>query len=131
MYEYSIAKKCPICGNTLGYYVDNCGQMIKKCTACKHIIADNTVATNKTKYVYTTTSNAYPWEKDGITSGFISIHDNSTFKPIIPLTLEINCDSITLKNDSISFTMYNDKIKQFDTITINGVKFKKVEEENE
>ena len=62
-------------------------------------------------------------------------HDTNTAYSIInrvPETLIINCDSITLKHNDISirFCMDTD-IKHFDTITINGVKFKRVEENNE
>lgn len=115
--------RCPKCNGTMVEREYSNNIIYYECPFCGEI----------TKYGYTTTSNAYPLEKDGITSGFISIHDNSTFvctiKPVvIPTTLEINCDSITLKNDSIAFTICDDKIKQFDTIIINGVKFKKVEE---
>lgn len=113
--------RCPKCNGTMVEREFSNNIIYYACPFCGEI----------TKYGYFKTSNAYPLEKDGITSDFIRIHDNSTFKPVMPMTLEINCDSITLKNDSISFTMCDDKIKQFDTITINGIKFKKVEEENE
>ena len=49
-----------------------------------------------------------------------------------PLTLTIECDSITLKHNNISICFCSEKdIKQLDNIIINGIKFKKVEEENE
>ena len=45
-----------------------------------------------------------------------------------PLTLTIECDSITLKQNNISIRFCSEKdIKQFDSIIINGIKFKKVE----
>lgn len=145
MYEYSIAKKCPICGNTLGYYVDSCGQLVKKCTACKHIIADNTVVTNKTNIIdYNkcpiNTNNAFnASSEDRLFIDKEKLVNTCDINPIYkyisapPVTLEMNCDSITLVNNGI-FITFNDKgneIKQFDSITINGVKFKKVDEDNE
>ena len=49
-----------------------------------------------------------------------------------PLTLTIECDSITLKQNNISICFCSEKdIKQLDNIIINGIKFKKAEEENE
>ena len=62
----------------------------------------------------------------------LSIHDVGhmySIAPPPPLTLEIECDSITLKQNDISICFCSEKdIKQFDSITINGIKFKKVEE---
>lgn len=113
--------RCPKCNGTMVEREYSNNIIYYECPFCGEIA----------KYGYFTTSNAYPLEKDGITSDLIIKHDNSIFKPVMPTTLEINCDSVTLKNDSISFTMCDDKIKQFDTITINGIKFKRIEEENE
>lgn len=62
----------------------------------------------------------------------LSIHDiyhTYSIAPPPPLTLEIKCDSITLKQNDISICFCSEKdIKQFDSIIINGIKFKKVEE---
>lgn len=65
----------------------------------------------------------------------LSIHDFGhmySIAPPPPPTLEIECASITLKQNNISICFCSEKdIKQFDNIIINGIKFKKVEEENE
>ena len=116
--------RCPKCNGTMAKREYSNNIIYYECPFCGEIA----------KYGYFTTSNAYPLEKDGITSDLIIKHDNSRFKPVMPTTLEINCDSVTLVNNGI-FITFNDKgkneIKRFDTITINGIKFKKVEEDNE
>lgn len=43
-------------------------------------------------------------------------------------TLEMNCDDIILKQNNINICFDSEKdIEQFDSIIINGIKFKKVE----
>lgn len=48
-------------------------------------------------------------------------------------TIQIeNCEKIILKDKSLefSFELVADKIKNYDTLIINGIKFSRVEEEN-
>lgn len=142
MYEYSIAKKCPICGNTLGYYIDNYGQMVKKCIACKHIIADNTVATDKTTFtdcdsISTNTNDVLPHnysedyiKVDDIDASKIWCSKSYEIDQTKLNTIEIKCKTITLKQCEVEITFdLNMQLKDYDSITINGVKFKRVEGE--
>lgn len=130
MYENAFNEKCPVCGGIIGYHINSYGQIVKQCNNCKHIIADNVVTTDKTTVtdynVSTTTKTNTPL-----------LHNlNLDIDPMMysiapppPLTLEIKCDSITLKQNNISIRFCSEKdIKQFDSITINGVKFKRVED---
>lgn len=48
MYENYFNDKCPICGGVIGYYINSYGALVKECTNCKHIITNDTVATDKT-----------------------------------------------------------------------------------
>ena len=55
-----IAKRCPICGCIIGYYINSYGRVVKQCNNCKHIIADDVVTTDKTTvidYNQSTTTN--------------------------------------------------------------------------
>lgn len=104
---------CPRCGGVLVYNTDDENRLIKWCTCCKAnwIIGKDINTMNK----FTET---------------IKQDKNSSAQQL--LTLTIKCDSITLKQNDISICFCNEKdIKQFDNIIINGIKFKKVEEENE
>lgn len=61
MYENVLNERCPICGCIIGYYINSYGRVVKQCNNCKHIIADDIVATNKTiftGYNQSTTTNA-------------------------------------------------------------------------
>ena len=114
---------CPRCGGVLVYDTDNENRLIKWCTCCKAnwIIGKDIDTMNKLTETIQQDKN-------------LSIHDVDPMYSIIapppPLTLEIKCDSITLKQNDISICFCSEKdIKQFDSITINGIKFKKVEEE--
>lgn len=48
MYENAFNEKCPVCGGIIGYHINSYGQIVKQCSNCKHIIANDVVATNKT-----------------------------------------------------------------------------------
>lgn len=125
-------ERCPVCGGTLGYYINSYGRVVQQCTGCKHIIAHDVVApTNKTTftgYNQSTTTKTNTPLSNGLKLDIDSMY--SIIAPPQPLTLEIKCDSITLKQNDINIHFCSEKdIKQFDSIIINGVKFKKVEEE--
>ena len=117
---------CPRCGGVLVYNTDDENRLIKWCTCCKAnwIIGKDINTMNKFTETIKQDKNS-------------SAHDIGPMYSIIdslqqPLTLTIKCDSITLKQNDISICFCNEKdIKQFDNIIINGIKFKKVEEENE
>ena len=113
---------CPRCGGVLIYDTDNENRLVKWCTCCgaNWIIGKDMDTMNKLIETIQQDKN-------------LSIHDFDhmySIAPPPPLTLEIECDSITLKQNDISIRFCSEKdIKQFDSITINGIKFKKVEEE--
>lgn len=50
MYDNIFAERCPICGCIIGYHINSYGQVVKQCNNCKHIIADDVVATDKTTF---------------------------------------------------------------------------------
>lgn len=124
-------ERCPICGGTLGYHINSYGRVVQQCNRCKHIIADDVVLTDKTTFTgynqSTRTVTNTPLS-NGLKLDIDPMY--SIIAPPQPLTLEIKCDSITLKQNDISICFCSEKdIKQFDSIIINGIKFKKVEEE--
>lgn len=124
-------ERCPVCGGIIGYHINSYGQIVKQCNSCKHIITDDVVVTDKTTFT------GYNQSTTTKTNTPSSNNLNLDIDPMIysiapppPLTLEIKCDSITLKQNDISICFCSEKdIKQFDSIIINGVTFKKVEEE--
>lgn len=123
-------EKCPVCGGIIGYHINSYGRVVKQCNNCKHIIADDVVVTDKTTF---TGYNQSATTKTNIPLSNGLRHDIDpmmySIAPPPPLTLEIKCDSITLKQNDISIRFCSEKdIKQFDSIIINGIKFKKVEE---
>lgn len=123
-------EKCPVCGGTLGYHINSYGRVVQQCNRCKHIIADDVVITDKTTFTgynqSTRTVTNTPLSND-LKLDIDPMY--SIIAPPQPLTLEIKCDSITLKQNDISIRFCGEKdIKQFDNIIINGIKFKKVEE---
>lgn len=114
---------CPRCGGALVYNTDTENRLIKWCTCCRAtwIIGKDIDTMNKLTEVIKQDKNSF-------------IHDINPAYSIItpPKTLEIKCDSIILKQNDISICFYSEKnIKQFDSITINGIKFKRIEEDNE
>lgn len=126
-------ERCPVCGGTLGYHINSYGRVAQQCNRCKHIIADNVVLTDKTTFTgynqSTRTVTNTPLSND-LKLDIDPMY--SIIAPPQPLTLEIKCDSITLKQNDISICFCSEKdIKQFDSIIINGIKFKKVEEDND
>ena len=131
MYENVVNKRCPICGCIIGYHINSYGQIVKQCSNCKHIIADDVVATDKTTvtdYNQSTTTTKIPL----LNNLNLDVYHTYSITPPPLLTLEIKCDSITLKQNDISICFCSEKdIKQFDSIIINGIKFKKVEEDND
>lgn len=128
MYENVLNERCPICGCIIGYHINSYGQVVKQCNNCKHIIADDVIATDKTTvtdYNQPTTTTNTPL----LHNLNLDVDHSYSIAPPPPLTLEIKCDSITLKQNDISIRFCSEKdIKQFDSIIINGIKFKKVEE---
>lgn len=117
-----IDRYCRKCGGLITYNTDDEGRLIKWCSCCNtyYIIKDNV----NTQDELTTAINQHK-------QSLFHLHDiDPTYSIIIlPQTLEIKCDSITLKQNDISIRFCSEKdIKQFDSITINGIKFKKVEE---
>ena len=136
MYEKAFNEKCPVCGGIIGYHINSYGRVVKQCNNCKHIIADDVVTTDKTTvtdYNQSTTYNRSTTTKTNtpLLNGLRFDTDPMMYSiaPPSPLTLEIECDSITLKQNDISICFCSEKdIKRFDSIIINGIKFKKVEE---
>lgn len=130
MYENVLNERCPICGCIIGYHINSYGQIVKQCNNCKHIIADDVVTTDKTTvtdYNQSTTTKTNTPLLHNLNLDIDPMY--SIIAPPQPLTLEIKCDSITLKQNNISIRFCGEKdINQFDSITINGIKFKKVEE---
>lgn len=122
-------ERCPVCGCIIGYHINSYGQIVKQCSNCKHIIADDVVTTDKTTvtdYNQSATTKTNIPLSNGLK---LDVDHMYSIAPPPPLTLEIKCDSITLKQNDISIRFCSEKdIKQFDSITINGIKFKKVEE---
>lgn len=124
MYGEFFNERCPACGGALVYNTDNENRLIKWCNCCRAtwIIGKDIDTMNKLIEAIKQDKNSF-------------IHDINPIHSITeppPQTLEIKCDSITLKQNDISICFYSEKdIKQFDSITINGIKFKRVEEDNE
>lgn len=115
---------CPKCGGVITYNTDDEGRLIKWCSCCgTYYIVGNNI---NTQDELTTAINQ---DKQSL---YVHDIDPTTYFTIsrIPQTIEITCDSITLKHNDISIRFCTDKdIKQFDSITINGVKFKRMDEE--
>lgn len=114
---------CRKCGGVITYNTDDKGRLIKWCSCCgAYYIVGNNVNTQEEL------ATAINQHKQSL-----YFDNDSTYSIInrIPETLIINCDSITLKNNNISIVVTKNEqdIKRFDSIIINGVKFKKVEEE--
>lgn len=123
---------CPICGCIIGYYINSYGRVVKQCNNCKHIIADNVVTTDKTTITDYNQSTTTKTNTPLLHNLNLDVNHMNSIAPPPPLTLEIKCDSITLKQNDINICFCSEKdIKQFDSITINGIKFKKVEEDND
>jgi hypothetical protein len=123
-------ERCPVCGGTLGYHINSYGRVVQQCNRCKHIITADVVTTDKTTFTgynqSTRTVTNTPLS-NGLKLDIDPMY--SIIAPPQPLTLEIKCDSITLKQNDISICFCSEEdIKKFDSITINGIKFKKVEE---
>lgn len=123
---------CPACGGkgTIGYHINSYGQVVKQCNNCNYVITDDVVTTDKTTvtdYNQSTRTVTNTPLSNGLK---LDIDPMYSIAPPQPLTLKIKCDSITLKQNDISIRFCSEKdIKQFDSIIINGIKFKKVEEE--
>lgn len=119
-----ITRYCPKCGGLITYNTDDEGRLIKWCSCCGayYIIKDNV----NTQDELTTAINQHK-------QSLSYLHDvGHTYSIMQPRTVEIKCDSITLKQNDISIRFCSEKdIKQFESITINGIKFKKVKEDND
>ena len=128
MYENDLNDRCPICySGSFDYYINGYGALVKRCTGCGHFMTTKSVTTDKTTFTeYTQLTNTNDIISKKVSDKLTINHD------INPKTLEIKCDSITLKQNDISICFCSEKdIKQFDSIIINGIKFKKVEEDND
>lgn len=138
MYDYLFPEKCPNCGGTIGYHISSYGQVVKQCNWCKHIIANDTIVTNKTTITdnnYVTNTNIIP---HNYLEKYIKLDDIDTSKLCCKSyeidqtklnTIEIKCKTITLKQGEVGITFDLDmQLKDYDSIIINGVKFKKVKE---
>ena len=141
MYDEFFNERCPTCGGIIGYHINSYGQVVKQCNWCKHIIANDTVATNKITITdfnkqSTNTNNVLPhnYSKD-----YIKVDDIDASKIWCSKsyeidqtklnTIEIKCKTITLKQGEVEITFDLDmQLKDYEFITINGVKFKRVEE---
>lgn len=124
-------ERCPVCGSIIGYHINSYGRIVRQCRNCKHIIADDVVTTDKTTVTdynwSTTTKTKIPL----LHNLNLDVDHAYSITPPQPQTLEIKCDSLILRQNDISICFYSNKdIKKFDNITINGIKFKKVEEED-
>lgn len=124
---------CPICGGIIGYHINSYGRIVEQCSRCKHIIPDDPViTTNKTTITnnnYVANTNALPpnYSKD-----YIKVDDCKPYEidQSKSNSIEIKCKTITLKQGEVEITFdLNRQLKDYDSIIINGVKFKKVEKE--
>lgn len=123
-------ERCPVCGSVIGYHINSYGRVVKQCNSCKHTITDDVVVTDKTTFTGYNQSTTTKTNTPSSNSLKLDVDHMYSIAPSQPLTLEIKCDSITLKQNDISICFCSEKdIKQFDSIIINGIKFKKVEEE--
>lgn len=124
---------CPVCGGIMGYHINSYGRIVRQCRNCKHIIADDIVApTNKTTFTGYNQSATTVTNTSSSNGLRLDIDPMYSIAPPQPLTLEIKCNSITLKQNDISIRFCSEKdIKKFDSIIINGIKFKKVVEEED
>lgn len=111
-------ERCPVCGGVIGYHINSYGRVVQQCTSCKHIIADDIVLTDKTTftgYNQSTRTVTNTPVSNGLKLDIDPMY--SIIAPPQPLTLEIKCDSITLKQNDISICFCSEKdIKQFDSI---------------
>lgn len=138
MYENALKDRCPICNSgSFNYYVNGYGTLTKRCAGCGHFITTKSAATDKTaitEYTQLTNTNVLPhnYSEDYIKANDI---DASKIKPYeidqTKLnTIELKCKTITLKQGEVEITFDLDmQLKDYEFITINGVKFKRVEEE--
>jgi hypothetical protein len=143
-----VNKICPICG---GYvYINTIGTEI--CQSCNYVLPSSNFATSEYSYNSTNSNERYCpicnkklnqdgswWRCPECKYGqidYIGDHPDQTFTsadsvikapdPLEPFTLEINnCKCIKLghKELDIEFTLEPDKLKNVDTLIINGYKY--------
>lgn len=126
-------ERCPICGGIIGYHINSYGRIVEQCSGCKHIIPDDPViTTNKTtitnnNYVANTNVLPHNYSKDYIKIDDCKPYEIDQFKSN---SIEIKCKTIILKQGEVEITFdLNIQLKDYKSITINGVKFKRVKEE--
>ena len=139
-------KKCPVCGGIIGYHINSYGQVVKQCNNCKHIITDDVVTTNKTTvtdYNQSTTTSTPISNSSYIKDygfGDIVVDKDNYYRHyricqdpnLKPNELSILCNLIKIKCGEIEINFdTNRDLKHIGSIVINGIKFKKVEEDND
>lgn len=143
MYDNIYAERCPICGCIIGYHINSYGQVVKQCNNCKHIIADDVVATDKTTvtdYNQSTTTTSTPisnssYIKDYGFGDIVVAKDNNHMcrtcpdLNLKPNELSILCNLIKIKCGEIEINLdTNRDLKHIKSIVINGIRFNLVEE---
>ena len=140
-------ERCPICGGIIGYHINSYGQIVKQCNNCKHIIADDVVTTDKTTitdYNQSTTTSSTPISNSSYIKdygfGDIVVDKDNYYRHyricpdpnLKPNELFILCNLIKIKCGEIEINFdTNRDLKYIDSIVINGIRFKKVEEDND
>ena len=140
-------ERCPICGGIIGYHINSYGQIVKQCNNCKHIITDDVVTTDKTTitdYNQSTTTSSTPISNSSYIKdygfGDIVVDKDNYYRHyricpdpnLKPNELFILCNLIKIKCGEIEINFdTNRDLKYIDSIVINGIRFKKVEEDND
>lgn len=142
-------ERCPVCGGTLGYHLNSYGRVVEQCSRCKYVIPDDPVITtdkipitdfNKQSTYATSTpiSNNPPTKDYGF--GDIVVDKDNYYRHyricpdpnLKPNKLSILCNLIKIKCGEVEINFdTNRDLKHIDSIVINGIKFKKVEEDND
>ncbi len=145
MYDNVFDKRCPICGGVIGYHINSYGRIVEQCSSCKHIIPDDPViTTNKipitdfnkqSTYATSTPISNNPLTKDYGFGDIVVAKDSChMFRTcpdpnLKPNELSILCNLIKIKCGEIEINLdTNRDLKHIDSIVINGIRFKKVEE---
>lgn len=140
-------ERCPVCGGTLGYHINSYGRIVQQCSSCKYIIPDDPViTTNKipitdfnkqSTYATSTPISNNPLTKD-YDFGDIAVDKDNYYRyyRICPdpnlksNELSILCNLIKIKCGEVEINFDSNRdLKHINSIVINGIKFKKVEEE--
>ena len=146
MYENVLNKRCPICGCILGYHINSYGKVVRSCSNCKYVIPDDPViTTNKIPITdfnkQSTYSTSTPISNNPLTKdygfGDIVVDKDNYYRHyricqdpnLKPNELSILCNLIKIKCGEIEINLdTNRDLKHIDSIVINGIRFKKVEE---